>query len=227
MYSFSSWFIPAIGSSRIRKLRLGDQRARQLDALLQADRNPVDQLVAHALQLQEVDHLLDRGAVSVSSLRRKPASKAPCAARSGCMWTWRPSRMLSSTLMPLNSARFWNVRATPRRADRVRRHAGDVAAVEQDVAPLRRIKAGDRVGERRLAAAVRADEAEDLAALDPHVDAVQRDDATKAPLNGSTFEHRPGAFTSKNQPVSSTCRHCWLSAIRKAGHFFLLIDIQS
>ena len=129
--------------------------------------------------------------------------------------------------MPLNSARFWNVRATPRVATLVRRQAGDVAAVQQDVPPLRRIKAGDRVGEGRFAAAVGPDEAENFAALDPHVDAVQRDDTAEAPLNRSTFEHRPDAFTSKNQPVSSTCRHCWLSAIRKAGHFFLLIDIQS
>ena len=63
MYSFSSWFMPAIGSSRIRKLGSADQRARQLDPLLQADRNRVDQFVAHAFELQEVDDLLDRGAV--------------------------------------------------------------------------------------------------------------------------------------------------------------------
>ena len=45
------------------------------------------------------------------------------AARSGRMWMWRPSRMLSSTVMPLNSARFWNVRATPQPRDLVRLHA--------------------------------------------------------------------------------------------------------
>ena len=70
-------------------------------------------------------------------------------------------------------------------------------------AALRRIEAGDGVGEGGLAAAVGADQAEDLAALDPHIDAVQRDDAAEAPLDGPAFEHRPGVFTSKNQPVSS------------------------
>ena len=52
--------------------------------------------------------------------------------------------------------------AEPRHA--VRREAGDVAPVEHDRALLRRIEAGDRVGQRGLAAAVRPDQAEDLAA---------------------------------------------------------------
>ena len=62
---------------------------------------------------------------------------------------------------------------------------------------LRRIEAGDGVGQGGLAASVRADEAEDLAALDPHVDAVQRHDAAKAPLDGLALQYRTGALTSK------------------------------
>ena len=63
MYSFSSWFIPAIGSSRMRKLRIGGKRARELDPFFQPDRNAVDQFIAHGFKLQEVDDVLDDRAV--------------------------------------------------------------------------------------------------------------------------------------------------------------------
>ena len=63
MYSFSSWFMPGHRLVQDQEARLGHQRARQFDPLLQAERDRVDQFVAHALQLQEVDHLLDLRAV--------------------------------------------------------------------------------------------------------------------------------------------------------------------
>ena len=46
------------------------------------------------------------------ALGRAPAQRL---LEAGCVFIFRlrPVMMLSSTLMPLNSARFWNVRATP------------------------------------------------------------------------------------------------------------------
>ena len=126
---------------------------------------------------------------AISSRPRQPAGTARCAARSGCMCTWRPSRMLSSTVMPLNSARFWKVRATPQPRHRMRRHAGDVVAFEHDAALLRRVEAGDRVGQRGLAAAVGADQAEDLAAADLQVHAGQRHQAAEAALDLLDLQH--------------------------------------
>ena len=48
--------------------------------------------------------------------------------------------------------------------DRVRRLAGDVVAVEDDLARGRLVDAGEHVEERRLAGAVRPDQADDRAA---------------------------------------------------------------
>jgi len=50
MYSFSSWFIAGHRLVQDQQLRLGGERARQLDALLQAERNSLDRLVADVLQ---------------------------------------------------------------------------------------------------------------------------------------------------------------------------------
>jgi hypothetical protein len=59
--------------------------------------------------------------------------------------------------------------------DRVRRHAGDVLAVEHDTAGGRLVDAGEHVEERRLAGAVRADQRDDRASRDREVDVVSRD----------------------------------------------------
>jgi hypothetical protein len=61
----------------------------------------------------------------------------------------------------------------------VRRLSCKVAAVEQDVAPVAD-KAGDRVDERRLAGAVGADQAHELAGLDPKIDVDQGSNAAEA-----------------------------------------------
>ena len=62
--------------------------------------------------------------------------------------------------------------AQPR--DLVRRHVGDVAAVEQDLARAGARPAEDRHHQRRLAGAVGADQRDDLAGVDVEIDALQR-----------------------------------------------------
>src|SRR5581483_12115781 len=94
----------------------------------------------------------------------------------------------------------------------MRREPGDVPPVEQDAPALRRIEARDGVGEGGLAASVRADQTEDLAALDLHIDAVERHDPAKSSLDGLALQDRTGALTSKGQITSSTRWSFWLSA---------------
>ena len=69
----------------------------------------------------------------------------------------------SRTDMLRNSRSVWNVRAMPRLRDLVRLEADDAALAEQDLAVVGLVDAGDQVEERRLAGAVRADHADDLA----------------------------------------------------------------
>ena len=66
--------------------------------------------------------------------------------------------------------------------DLVRRHPGDVAAVQQNAADLRRKETRDGVGQRRFSAAVRSDKTEYLPALNAQVDACQRDQSAKTAL---------------------------------------------
>ena len=68
----------------------------------------------------------------------RPAVQAPAQAGTRCIFRLRPVMMLSSTVMPLNSAMFWNVRAMPMRGRFVRVHAAlGFLAAEVDRALLR------------------------------------------------------------------------------------------
>ena len=141
------------------------------------------------------------------------------------MWMWRPSRMLSSTLMPLKSARFWKVRATPRAAPS---YAVPVPVMScpssRMLSALRRIEAGDRVGQRGLATAVRADEAEDLAALDVQVDAVERHDAAESAARHCALQNRIGALTSQRKFLLDAL--IALASVLKAGQFFFRLSAK-
>ena len=66
MSSFSSWFMPPIGSSSSSTLGLERQRAAELDALAQAVGQRGGRLLAQVLQLQELDDLLAGLAVARS-----------------------------------------------------------------------------------------------------------------------------------------------------------------
>ena len=100
--------------------------------------------------------------------------------RSGCqnkprrIFSVRPVMMLSSALMPLNSAMFWKVRAMPPWAASCGRILHARLALEGDAALLRMIEAVDDVQHRRLAGAVRADDGADLALADVEGDVAQR-----------------------------------------------------
>ena len=112
MSSFSSRFMPAIGSSSSRRsgsmASARPSSTRFCRAVGQAaDRHPAD-----FLDLEEVDDLLDLLAVlDLLAHGRAVAQQLPEEAR--FILSVRPAMMLSSVVMPRNSATFWNVRAMP------------------------------------------------------------------------------------------------------------------
>jgi hypothetical protein len=64
-------------------------------------------------------------------------------------------------------------------------HAADILPVDQHLAAIQRDEAGDRAQQGRLAAAARAQQAEELAVAERHGDAVERGDRV-------VFLHRIG-----------------------------------
>src|SRR3990167_1940139 len=85
-------------------------------------------------------------------------------------------------------------------------HAGDVAAIEPYAADLGWKEAGDGVGHGRLAAAVGADKAEDLPALNTQINPRQRDQAAESPFQPPAFEggyFRRFAGLHRNRPLLS------------------------
>jgi hypothetical protein len=95
-----------------QELRLGGERARELDALLQAVGQAPDRRLADVLDLEEVDDFLAARRCSSSSRFAGPNQTA-CCRKLQRIFRLRPVITLSSTVMPLNSAMFWKVRAMP------------------------------------------------------------------------------------------------------------------
>ena len=68
-----------------------------------------------------------RAVLDLLALRAARAT-APAAGSCSFIFRLRPVMMLSSTVMPLNSAMFWNVRAMPMRGGLVRVHVAALLA---------------------------------------------------------------------------------------------------
>src|SRR4029450_8157087 len=98
--------------------------------------------------------------------------------------------------------------ADPPLGDRVRRLAGDLVAVEDDHAPGRLVDAGDHVEERRLAGAVRADQADDRALGDGEVYAGDGDEPAELLAHAGRFEqvrhHASDGSTVRDSSCVST-----------------------
>ena len=77
-----------------------------------------------------------------------------------------PAMMFSSTVRSSKSSRDWNERRRPLLRPTGRAPAGDVLAVDADLALRGLDEPGDRVDQRGLAGAVRPDEPDDLPGLD-------------------------------------------------------------
>ena len=145
-----------------KQLRVGRQRARNLEAALVAVGEVSRQEVGVAARCRRSRAVPARVRPDRASPR---ACCAGCAAsrraRRRCVRTCRPTITFSSAVMSANRRMFWNVRAMPASATscgcgRPR------PAVELETARVRRVQAGDHVEERGLARAVGADQAVDL-----------------------------------------------------------------
>ena len=201
-----------------QQLRLHRQRAAEFDALLQA--------VGQACRPASCGCAWISRKSMISSTRRRARSPRPAPGRGaaaartsrGCIFSVRPAMMLSSVVMPLNSATFWKVRAMPPARRLVGRMRGARLALEGDAALLRLIEAVDDVEHRGLAGAVRADDGADLALADVEGDVAssparrrttaRRSRPTAAPrrpqLRAAGRAH--AAFSSARRPARSACR---------------------
>jgi len=72
----------------------------------------------------------------------------------------------------------------------VRRRAQQALAVEDDLPAVRAIQTRDQVEHRRLACAVRADQADDLPFLHAERDVIDREDAAEAAADVADVQER-------------------------------------
>ena len=173
--------MPAIGSSSSRSRGCGDQRARQLDALLQAVGQRADEASRRRRDRRKVD---DRGrrARALARLRAgRAAGPATCSTKLERAWRRRArSTTLSSTVKPWKQRQVLEGARDAERAPAagVGTRANELAA-DGDRAAVGPVDAADEVDQRALAGAVRADDRADLAARDREVDIGERGDAAE------------------------------------------------
>ena len=118
----------------------------------------------------------------------------------------RPSMRLSITSRLVNSARFWNVRATPLAAMVAAPARRSSVPSRIDRAGLRTVDAVEAVEDRGLARAVGADDREQLTGEDVEVDARQGRDAAEAQRQVADGEQRRRARLD-GSPSSRSARH--------------------
>ena len=99
----------------------------------------------------------------------------------------------------------------------VRRRVGQRPRVEIDRPAVGPHHAGDAVEHRRLACAVGADQAEDLAAVQVERDAVEGDDASEADGHITDAQHRHATFTFL-VPNALAVDHVCSALLRRSPH---------
>ena len=176
-----------------QELRLRRERARELDALLDAERQIGDARGARHRARSRNSISSQAMSASACSSRRIQGRRSALLRKSLRPSGWPPTRTLSSTDMVRNSARFWNVRPMPMSAMRCGGRSRMVRALEQDVARGRRVEAAQAVEQRGLAGAVRPDQAEQMPSGDVERHVVERDDAaeTHADIRARRAAARP------------------------------------
>ncbi len=189
-----------------QQLGLGGERARQLDALLRAERQAGDGQVRDRAELAASRSGPPPSRSVRRSCRRTQGRRSASDSGSLREAEWAPTRMLSRTDSLLKAATFWKVRPMPMPAIRCGGLAEDVAAVELDGAGARRVEAAEAVEQRRLAGAVRTDQPEDLALADLEADAVERHDAAEANRDVTDGDDgRRGRSDAHPSPGAAVC----------------------
>ena len=113
--------------------------------------------------------------------------------------------------------------------DHVRRQSEQRGPVEEDLAAVGAVDAGDQVEERRLAGAVRADHADDLALVDVQVEPVdhlQAAEGLRDPLQLEDAEAAAQTISTLEVP-SSPCGRQLISTIRSAPRSRIRVTLGS
>jgi hypothetical protein len=152
---------------------------------LQADRDGLDRFVADVLQLHEVDDFFDDAPVCDFL----PFGPDPVEQRSQRAWPHvdvPAEQDVVQYAQPLEQRQVLEGAGDAESGNRGGRRAGDVAPPQAYPALVRGIEAGHDVDHGGLAGAVRSDQAEDLAAPDREIDALQSAQAAERPLDTET-----------------------------------------
>ena len=131
----SSGFMPAVGSSSRSSLAVGGQRAGDLEPALVAVGQVAGQSLARLAEADQVQQLaaaLERAAL-LAPHRRRPQDRLPTSVPLRRVVQRRPARSRSAVMLPKRRM-FWNVRPMPSPDHLVGLLAGDVLAVEDDLA---------------------------------------------------------------------------------------------
>src|SRR5215471_1047127 len=171
---------PSGGLVEEQQTRAGRERARELDALERAERKPRRR---RGRELREVERIEDL-------LRLAARSPVECEARVHV-------RADEHVLEHRHVRTELEVLERPRDAeahDAIRGLAQHVLAVEAHGAAVRPVEPRDDVERRRLAGAVRPDQAGDLSVVDGERQLVEREDSAEAPTDVLDLEQRHDVY---------------------------------
>ena len=164
---------------------LGRERAGEFEPALLAERQIGRQFIALVREIEELERAVDLLARAARAAQPAP-EKILVALLAGIL---RDPEILPDRQLPEQTNVLERSR-DPQRHPRMRRPIGDVGAVEDDAAGGRRKQAADEIDDRALARAVRADEAENFAARDRQIDAIDRADAAEMLGEPREIKHR-------------------------------------
>src|SRR2546421_1816219 len=170
---------PARGLVGQEQLRPAAERARQLDPLERAEREPRGWMIRDGLEIQEREELARRGADGLllpadpgqAQRVREEIAARPAVDADHDVLEHRQRREEREVLERAADAEL---------RDAMRRQRQERATLEEDGAAIRRVEPRETVEERGLARAVGADEPDDLAHVDVERDGVEGDDAPEA-----------------------------------------------
>ncbi len=172
---------PPAGSSSSTRRGPGHERHGAIEQLLLAVGEAAGLLVGEVAEAEEVDHALGRGRQARIAAAEQAAEHVPFVLLAGEDQVFAHGQF-GEHLQQLEGAA--DAEAIELRGAQAR----DRAAIDGDGALGRVELAEDAVEQRRLARAVRADQAEDLAAADVEGDAVDGFDAAEVLLDAADFE---------------------------------------
>ena len=198
--SVSRGFMPAVGSSSRRRLRLGGERPRDLEP--RADRRRRDSWPSPRPCRRDRRRRGDRRPGRAPALLGHHTRGGRKTAPATEAWSRQcsPTSTLSSTLMFWKSRIDWKVRAIPRPTMAWGRRPTRLAPSSRISPWSGREQPRDEVEEGRLARPVRADEADDAARRDHQLHVAHRHEAPEAPRQTAHLEdgrpaggRRPGS----------------------------------